>query len=227
MTDKNTKNPACPRVWMSEGRPACLASRALAQVGFSGLWKRVCVLCFPFSWKQTERACLHRVHFATLKVVSETIHDKPPEYNSEHKQKAQSAPRSTNIHKDSTSFFLPPSPQAKFFNSLEEKNTQSNTFIHSSGKCGPRNNDLLWLIFHLSAPSKQLTEVLWRKCWPKHFIFSAGVTGHMPFCAAREWFYLFIYSTPSKLQTLDSFPALSCRRLRQRLALGKRWLESV
>lgn len=87
------------------------------------------------------------------------------------------AQRSTNIHGDSTSFFLPPSPQAKFLNSLEEKNTQSNTFIHSSGKCGLRNNDLLWLIFHLSAPSKQLTEVLWRKCKLKHFfppLFGGG-----------------------------------------------------
>lgn len=127
----------------------------------------------------------------------------------------------TEIHKHSRGqhfLLFPPSPQAKFLNSLEEKNTQSNTFIHSSGKCGLRNNDLLWLIFHLSAPSKQLTEVLWRKCKLKHF-FSAGVTGQMPFCAIREWFYLFIYGVPSKLQTPNSFPALSCHRLRQHLAL--------
>lgn len=74
----------------------------------------------------------------------------------------------TNIHYTHTRaqrfLFYLPLPQAKFLNSLEEKNTQSNTHMHSSGKCGLRNNDLLWLIFHLSAQGKQLTEVLWRKC---------------------------------------------------------------
>lgn len=85
MTDKNIhtkKKPFAKRVSISEGRPACLASRSA--LGCEN------VRCVVFSL-QTERACLHRVHYATLKVVSETIHDEPPEYNSEHKQKGLSA----------------------------------------------------------------------------------------------------------------------------------------
>lgn len=81
--------------------------------------------------------------------------------------------RYANTPEDSASifFFLPPPllPQAKIPQFIRGEKHTVQHFIHSSGKCGLRNNDLLWLIFHLSAQGKQLTEVLCRKCKLRHF----------------------------------------------------------
>lgn len=68
----------------------------------------------------------------------------------------------------------PLSPQAKIPQFIRGEKHTVQHFIHSSGKCGLRNNDLLWLIFHLSAQGKQLTEVLCRKCKLRHFFFPPG-----------------------------------------------------
>lgn len=83
--------------------------------------------------------------------------------------------RYANTQEDSASFFFfsPPPllPQAKIPQFIRGEKHTVQHFIHSSGKCGLRNNDLLWLIFHLSAQGKQLTEVLCRKCKLRHFFF--------------------------------------------------------